>query len=70
MRGFEIEREMMTSGELRLEHRIARDLGGMTVDELRARMTHREFVEHAAFYKAEAEERAKQAARAKARGRR
>lgn len=33
-----------------MEHQIARDLGGMTVEEMRWRMSHREFLEHRAFY--------------------
>ena len=42
---------MMTDPDLPLEHRIARDLGGMTVEEMRARMSNVEFQEHAAYYK-------------------
>lgn len=42
---------MMTDPDLPLEHRILRDLGGMTLEEMRVRMSNAEFQEHAAYYK-------------------
>jgi len=41
---------MMTDDEGYLEHLILRELGGMTVEEMRARMSQPEFLEHRAFY--------------------
>lgn len=48
---------MMTGDEAYLEHLIARDLGGMTVEEMRARMGQPEFLEHRAWYMRRAAER-------------
>lgn len=48
---------MMTDNEMFLEHQIARDLGGMTVEEMRARMSNLEFLEHRAYYRRLAAER-------------
>ena len=42
---------MMTDDWRAFEHRVCLDLGGMTVEEMRARMTHVELLEWAAFYK-------------------
>lgn len=50
------------------EYRLCRDLGGMTVREMRRRMSNAEFVEWVAFYKREQIEREK--AEKKAKGRR
>lgn len=41
---------MMLDDELWLEHVICRDLGGMTVEEMRLRMGQPEFLEHRAWY--------------------
>lgn len=57
MRPFEAERQMMTDDETYLEHLIVRDLGGMTVEEMRVRMSQPEFLEHRAFYMRRAAER-------------
>lgn len=38
-----------------LEHRVVRDIGGMTIRELGRRMDYSELVSHAAFYKIERE---------------
>ena len=48
---------MMLDDETYLEHVIARDLGGMTVQEMRQRMSHAEFLEHRAFYMRRAAQR-------------
>lgn len=42
---------MMTNDRLYLEHRLLRELGGMTMAEMRARMHSREFMEHVAYWK-------------------
>jgi hypothetical protein len=44
------ERQMMTDDEMYMEHQICRELGGMTVEEMRHRMSHREFLEHRAYW--------------------
>ncbi len=49
------------------EYRLARDLGGMTVREMRRRMSNAEFVEWTAFYRREALEREKAEKKARAR---
>lgn len=46
---FEAERQMMTDNEEYLEHQILREIGGMTLAEMRSRMTHAEFLSHRAF---------------------
>lgn len=47
---FEAERQMMLDNEEYMEHQLLRDLGGMTLEEMRSRMTHKEFLSHRAFY--------------------
>jgi len=40
----------MDDNWLAFEHRVCLDLGGMTVEEMRQRMTHVELLEWSAFY--------------------
>ena len=47
----------MLDDTLHLEHVLVRDLGGMTLTEMRDRMPLSEFYEHSAWYKRQAAER-------------
>ena len=47
----------MLDDQLYFEHMLLRDLGGMTLTEMRERMPLAEFYEHSSFYKRRAAER-------------